>query len=597
MNVNQSQGQAPQVQPASQQQQAARQLPLFRPEQMRALPEQFSAEEKQKWENGLIMLYKAIENNPPDSSAHQESKKKLHDFSVTLHKKILNFKRPQQNQGQARAPNQGQASQVPGDGTQSAQNQGQQARPQSQPHKPSEAMLKYINEYSYTLPPQVAAGTPDALKWLADAKNRFGKALLAAETSGTQLKNLDSFQKERGEQGNPLSQEEQAEFNKKKESYQKNYADAKRYIDEFRKAQEKLKAERAGGAPQQPGGNITAPGLPRPTLNIQQQAPNTAQKNTQTVNAAIEAARNQGMNAARPNQGLPEQMPPFSIVQSNSPQGPGNQGANMKVDGANQPQINTAMATAPHVQQQRPAHNSPHSAVPQSATSVGPPRPLTHQAAVAQANRTYSSGQPSGTPSVMASHSHPSLPRESGNPVSGNKMPIPKQLPPGAIGTPQPVSMQPSRPTMSGGPNNAGIGSLGQPVLQRTPAFNLEGEGERVLNKKKLDELVRQVTGGGEGLDSGEGLTPEVEDCVLSVADEFVDQVISAACKCAKARGSKTLEIRDIQLILERNHNIRIPGYASDEIRTVRKFQPAQGWIAKMSAIQAAKVTGGKGDL
>jgi transcription initiation factor TFIID subunit 12 len=88
-----------------------------------------------------------------------------------------------------------------------------------------------------------------------------------------------------------------------------------------------------------------------------------------------------------------------------------------------------------------------------------------------------------------------------------------------------------------------------------------------------------------------------VLQCVLSVADEFVDQVITAACKCAKARGSKTLEIRDIQLILERNYNIRIPGYASDEIRTVRKFQPAQGWIAKMSAIQAAKVTGGKGDL
>jgi transcription initiation factor TFIID subunit 12 len=57
------------------------------------------------------------------------------------------------------------------------------------------------------------------------------------------------------------------------------------------------------------------------------------------------------------------------------------------------------------------------------------------------------------------------------------------------------------------------------------------------------------------------------------------------------------LEIRDIQLILERNYNIRIPGYASDEIRTVRKFQPAPGWINKMSAIQAAKVTGGKGDL
>lgn len=37
-----------------------------------------------------------------------------------------------------------------------------------------------------------------------------------------------------------------------------------------------------------------------------------------------------------------------------------------------------------------------------------------------------------------------------------------------------------------------------------------------MLNKRKLDELVRQVTGGGEGLDNSEGLTPEVEDVSLT---------------------------------------------------------------------------------
>ncbi len=81
---------------------------------------------------------------------------------------------------------------------------------------------------------------------------------------------------------------------------------------------------------------------------------------------------------------------------------------------------------------------------------------------------------------------------------------------------------------------------------------------------------------------------------ILQVADNFVDQVLQAACKNAKERGSKVLEIRDIQLTLERGYNIRIPGYASDEIRTVRKIQPSPAWIAKMSAVQAAKVTGGK---
>jgi transcription initiation factor TFIID subunit 12 len=40
----------------------------------------------------------------------------------------------------------------------------------------------------------------------------------------------------------------------------------------------------------------------------------------------------------------------------------------------------------------------------------------------------------------------------------------------------------------------------------------MEGEGDRVLSKKKLDELVRQVTGGGQGLEGGEGLAPDVEE-------------------------------------------------------------------------------------
>ena len=76
-----------------------------------------------------------------------------------------------------------------------------------------------------------------------------------------------------------------------------------------------------------------------------------------------------------------------------------------------------------------------------------------------------------------------------------------------------------------------------------------------------------------------------------------MDQVVTAACKLAKLRTSQTLELRDIQLVLERNYNIRIPGYASDELRTVKKVQPTPQWTQKLAAVQAAKVTGGKGDI
>jgi len=76
---------------------------------------------------------------------------------------------------------------------------------------------------------------------------------------------------------------------------------------------------------------------------------------------------------------------------------------------------------------------------------------------------------------------------------------------------------------------------------------------------------------------------------VLELVDEFIDTVVTYACKMAKLRGSDTLDIKDMQIILERNWNIRVPGYAADEIRTVRKFIPAQGYIQKMSALAAGK--------
>jgi transcription initiation factor TFIID subunit 12 len=88
-----------------------------------------------------------------------------------------------------------------------------------------------------------------------------------------------------------------------------------------------------------------------------------------------------------------------------------------------------------------------------------------------------------------------------------------------------------------------------------------------------------------------------ISQAILQLADDFVDTVLTNACKLSKLRESPQLDIRDIQLILERNYNIRIPGYASDEVRTVRKLVPAPAWNEKMKAVQAAKVMGGKTEI
>ncbi|KAK5009334.1 hypothetical protein LTR28_001550 [Elasticomyces elasticus] len=244
----------------------------------------------------------------------------------------------------------------------------------------------------------------------------------------------------------------------------------------------------------------------------------------------------------------------------------------------------------------RPLPNSQqHSNLPQSTQSPSHhppnqsagPQSLSHAAAMVAARNFDQEGRSGQSSTPTSSLQQPSFSSGQQNPQS--KMPIPKQL---NLAPPQPVAMPPGRPTLGGGMGGGAPGMMGQPAIARNPVFVLEGEGDRVLHKKKLDELVKEVTGGGEG----EGLAPDVEESVLNLADDFVDNVITAACQLAKLRPNQTLDIRDIQLVLERNYNIRIPGYSLDEVRTVRKFQPAPGWTQKMNAVQAAKVMGGKSE-
>ncbi|ORX59411.1 hypothetical protein DM01DRAFT_1300696 [Hesseltinella vesiculosa] len=111
----------------------------------------------------------------------------------------------------------------------------------------------------------------------------------------------------------------------------------------------------------------------------------------------------------------------------------------------------------------------------------------------------------------------------------------------------------------------------------------LDADGvPRVLAKRKIQELVGQI-------DPTERLEPEVEDILLEVADEFIESVTTFACRLAKHRKSDTLEVKDLQLHLERNWNIRIPGFASDDIRSLRKTVIPTSYHTKVQAVNQAK--------
>ncbi|XP_032484745.1 transcription initiation factor TFIID subunit 12-like [Phocoena sinus] len=92
----------------------------------------------------------------------------------------------------------------------------------------------------------------------------------------------------------------------------------------------------------------------------------------------------------------------------------------------------------------------------------------------------------------------------------------------------------------------------------------LSPENNQVLTKKKLQDLVREV-------DPDEQLDEDVEEMLLQIADNFIESVVTAACQLARHRKSSTLEVKDVQLHLEHQWNIWIPGFGSEEIRPYKK--------------------------
>lgn len=153
-----------------------------------------------------------------------------------------------------------------------------------------------------------------------------------------------------------------------------------------------------------------------------------------------------------------------------------------------------------------------------------------------------------------------------------------------------------TRPTLTGGGANSLSMLWDSPAITKLPTFDLEGgesttESGRVLNKRKLQDIVGTV-----GVDEGDGRTTidgNVEELLLDLADEFIYSVTSFACRLAKHRKVDSIDAKDVQLHLDQNWNIKIPGYAMDEIRSTRKYQPSTSYNQKIQGIEISKAVNG----
>ncbi|KAI1385452.1 uncharacterized protein F4822DRAFT_344807 [Hypoxylon trugodes] len=650
-------------------------LRLLRPEQMRSI-NYLTPEEKQKYEEGLRQLYTKMEQNPPDSQEHQAAKHKVADFSRMVYAKIKNIQAARnaqaggsqaQTQSQAQPNQQAQFNQMQQQNAQGDLGQKPAGAPQGQqgPSRASlsatpnvasgsntqpqipKAIIEHVNQVHWNnIRPPAQVPQDQRPKWLNDIRQKYLRSLMTMESVKTRTQRLDAILKERQEKGQQLSPDDMKRFQDQKMSEQKNYTEAQRFVQEIRNQLKLGQGNNAQGQGAQPVGRPQ----PQNVMTSGPAANNPMQAAAASVNAAVDAAKNQQIAAVRAPQPQsqpqqPVQQPPQQPQHPGTPAAPATPSTSTQLPQqphvqsvptpTNQPQIkNEPTNTAPHPPPVNttlaaaasahvpsagtPTQTTARVQTPQSAgqqATASQVRPLTHAAAVNRANSsTNVTGQQNNNPSGgvastpgsnglvsnanHSAHTH-AHPQPSNTPALNPKMPISKNLPQKATETPQAVSTgggnTPGRPSLGGG-TGVGGGVMGQPVIPKMPVAQFDAEGEHVLSKKKLDELVRQVCGGGSPGADGNYLTPDVEESVLSVADNFVDNVLHTACRLAKERGSKILEIRDIQLVLERVYNIRIPGYTTDELRTVRKVQPSSNWISKIHAVQAAKVMPGKDD-
>lgn len=490
---------------------------LVKPEMIARLP-YFPEDQKPKYIQGVTKLWETIRTRPNDSPEHQGAYKKLIEVSISIKRMV------EERKAQAGAnPAQGTAAATAGSG---ASNQNgvrlpnqqpqpeQRAQSQSVPGQPTaeqtpQKYLEKAEQIKIVVPPQIMAqhGPEMAQTWIRSHKQKYATALHKYDQMKGKIEQMQLMVEQRNKSGKPLNAQEMEALQAQTAKFQSTRETALDWLRQFTSSQEQVKAQmqtsQKGNMEADAPAQVPKQEPSASTASISQ-APESLNQGNITTSAQESTSKDSNTVPGRPSASSPPVQEQVPALQQRPPTSQAINANQPIVQPLQAPDQNTVVKAEVQSEQKMGAPTIP----PIHHAHHAEPQPLKHEDALERA-RTYSQpGYPQNIPPT-SSHAHPpSHNQREGQPNSHAKMPVPKEL---NIPPTQPVPMGQSRPTLTNGPMMGG--PIGQPAMQKTPGYVLEGDGERILSKKKLQELVRQVTGGsGTDDEESEKLSAEVEE-------------------------------------------------------------------------------------
>ena len=459
---------------------------IIKPEQVQNLGF-LSDEEKGRYHVGIVGLWKKVNEYPPGHPERNNAHLRLSDVTNKLRQRVVQWRQNAQMAAQNGRPPPSMAQ--PEAAMQAPAPDPRQAGPTDFSARVKEEAKKLLIVVPMSLR---SRSQEEQQQWITQQRVRYAQILQRFERAEFEYNKLQQQAHQR-QRSTGLTAEESHNVNTRLQQYMQIKSEAQNQAMAIKQQHETVRRQ-----------------MQAQYANAQQAAAQAAMPNAggpQNHGAAAAAA---GDGTERSSSKPEEQSKPTMQRDENAVAQPAGtmQGSSAQAQGTqNQNQQVSAGAPAETMVKPEPS-NTGAQASPPNNTPAGPAKPLSHQDAIMRASQNL--------PQVsQAAHGQPGqsqapvLQREQTTP-STSATPRPPMRPLNVNPNPTPVQMPSARPTITGGPGPAG--PMGQPALQKHPGYVLEGEGERVLSKKKLEELVRQVTGGSGSGEGGEALDPDVEE-------------------------------------------------------------------------------------